>query len=412
MSRPLRWFAPVVIAVLLSSCGGSNGHSSGVVSGGSPPTAPAGPDAGTQPVQSSNPCDGLVPSPPGRPVTVKSSLALSAGALGALGDGEGNVLTGSESKFASVGYRIYSSDGRPLADQGFPPEGGGLTIPLASGFAGIARLTFADNFTLLRVLPDGGVTVLPNSGVAVADPRGGLVLFGDGVLTAYDDALNPRWAASVPLPSQQQVFGMAVDVTGNVLLLLGMNAHVFDLGGFWVDAAGNPGMAFLVAPGVVIDEDSFSLAPDVRGGLFLWHRACRGTAPCTSEWQGRYPALATTLEAAPGWLSSRPLVALRPLEGKTAYALTGIPVPECAFEVVTADGVSCGFADFSAALATSALMPANLLANAGAGFPCRAALNIGRDGTVLSLRSRDTGLPCTSDSQCPVLYDWFPGYFR
>ena len=397
MSRHLRWFAPVIIAVLLSSCGG---------------TAPAGPDAGVRPVQSSGPCDGLAPSPPGRPVTVRNTLALSAGALGALGDGAGNVLTGSESKFGSVGYRIYSPDGGLLAAQGFPPEGGGLSIPLASGFAGIASLAFGDNPTLLRVLPDGGVTVLPNSGIAVADPRGGLVLFGDGVLTAYDDELNPRWAASLTLPSQQQVHGLTVEVTGNVLVLLGMNARVFDLGGLWVDAAGHPGMAFLIAPGVVIDEDSFSLAPDVRGGLFLRHRACRGSAPCSSEWQGRYPALSTTLEAAPGWLSSRPLAALVPLEGKTAYAVAGLPVPDCAFEVVTADGVSCGFADFSAALATSPIVPANLMANAGSGSPCRAVLNIGRDGTVLSLRSRDTGLPCTSDSECPVSYDWFPGYFR
>jgi hypothetical protein len=348
---------------------------------------------------------------------VKGTLPLSAGALGPLGDGEGNVLTGSASNLGSQGYRINSPDGRPLADQDFPPYRGGLTIPLASGFAGIASLAYGDNPTLLRVLPDGGVTILPNSGVAVADPRGGLVLFGDGVLTAYDDELNPRWAAALPLPSSQVVNGLAVDVTGNVLVLLGMNAKVFDLGGLWVDAAGHPGMAFQITKGVVIDEDSFSLAPDVRGGLFLSHRACRGTAPCISEWQGRYPALSTTLEAAPGWLGSRPLAALSPLQGKAAYALgtlaaEGRPVPECAFEVVTADGVSCGFADFSAALAISNVPPVNPMADAGAGSPCRAVLNIGRDGTVLSLRTRETGLTCTSDSECPVSYDWFPGYFH
>ena len=412
MPRHLRWFSPVILAVLLSSCGGSNGRSGGLISGDSPPATPAGTDGGVQPVQSSGPCDGLAPSPPGPPVTVQSTLALSAAALGALGDGAGNVLTGSESKFGSRGYLIYSPDGRLLAGQGFPPQGGGLSIPLASGFAGIASLGFGEDPALLAVLPDGGVLQLRSGGQAVADPRGGLVLFADGVLTAYDDELNPRWASSLALPSQQGVHGLAVDVTGNVLVLLGMSARVFDLGGLWVDAAGHPGMAFLISAGVVIDEDSFSLAPDVRGGLFLWHRACRGPAPCTSEWRGRYPALSTTLDAAPGWLSSRPLAAVTPLLGKTAYALAGLPVPECAFEVVTADGVSCGVADFSPALATSPVGPTNLMANAGSGPPCRAVLNIGRDGTVLSLRSRDTGLPCASESECPVSYDWFPAYFR
>ena len=390
-------------------CGGSNGHSTGAVSG-----TPPAPDGGA----SSNSCDGLRPVPPGQPFSVKSTLPYYIGTVRPLGDGEGNVLTGTLGRFGSVGYGIYSRDAQLIGMANFPPQAGELIVPLASGFAGVGFLSGGPGTprSLLEVMPDGGVrnVVAVNSGGGVSpDPRGGLVLFANDVLTAYDDALNPRWVSSLPLLENQALHDLAVDVGGNVLILFGTAGRVFDLMGSWVDAAGHPGTPFPVASGVIIDQDSFVLAADARGGFFLWHQACPGAgAPCTSQWQGRYPVLSPTPEAAPAWLSSRPLAALRLIHGNTAYAVTGAPVPACAFEVVTAEGVSCGLADFSAALAGSPAIETPLTANSGTTPGCSAALTTGRDGTVLSLRSRDTGGPCNDTGDCPVSYDWFPGYFR
>jgi hypothetical protein len=78
--------------------------------------------------------------------------------------------------------------------------------------------------------------------------------------------------------------------------------------------------------------------------------------------------------------------------------------------VLTADGMSCGFADFDARLAGFNSPAAQLMANTGANPPCHSALDVGRDGTVLSLTAERT--MCDSQGHCPVSYDWFPAYFR
>jgi hypothetical protein len=352
---------------------------------------------------------------------VKETLPIPIDALNPLGDGEGNVLTGVVSGRGALGYKIYTRNGQLIGEAGLGPPNEGFTISLSSGFAGVGFLSAAPGTlpALVRVMPDGGVqniaALQAQTGVTAADPRGGLVLLADDVLTAYDDEMIPRWALPLPVPGLPGVFlpALGVDVAGNVLILFGATARVYDLQGLWVDAAGNPGTTFLVAPQLVIDENEFRLTPDVRGGLFLWHQFCPDTgAPCTSEWQSRYPALSTSPEQVPDWLSSKPFVTLRLLKGTTAYALAGAPVPACAFEVATADGVSCGVADFSGALASSPPVVAHLTANAGGTPACRAALEIGRDGTVLSVRSRATGVPCSETGDCPVSWDWFPAYFR
>jgi hypothetical protein len=84
-------------------------------------------------------------------------------------------------------------------------------------------------------------------------------------------------------------------------------------------------------------------------------------------------------------------------------------VPGCALEVLTADGTSCGFAEFSASLAGSAQRAALVTANTGSGPPCQRDLNVGRDGTVISV-GRATGNACSPF--CAVLWDWFPAFFR
>jgi hypothetical protein len=351
---------------------------------------------------------------------VKETLPIPIDALNPLGDGEGNVLTGVVTGRGALGYQIYTRNGQLIGGAGFSPPNVGLTISLSSGFAGVGFLSGAPGAlpTLVRVMPDGGVqtiAALQTLGVTAADPRGGLVLLEGDVLTAYDDEMIPRWASRLPVPDLPGFYvpALGVDVAGNVLILFGAYARVYDLQGWWVDAAGHPGTTFPVTPQVVIDENWFLLTPDVRGGLFLWHQFCPDTGPpCTSEWQSRYPALSSAPEQVPDWLSSKPFVTLRLLKENTAYALAGAPVPACAFEVATADGVSCGVADFSGALASSPPVAANLTANTGGTPACRAALEIGRDGTVLSVRSRATGVPCSELGDCPVSYDWFPGYFR
>ena len=218
------------------------------------------------------------------------------------------------------------------------------------------------------------------------------------------------------MPLQLPGVGLAqlgVDVGGNILILFGANARVYDLMGLWVGPDGSPGTAFPVAKQLEIEENFFSLAPDLRGGLFLWHQVCPlSGVPCTSQWERRYAALSTSSEPVPGWLSARATAGIHLIHRQSGYALTGALVPACAFEVLTADGVSCGFADFGAQLASLTTPEAELVENSGAAPPCRSALDVGRDGTVLSLSARFTGLPCINNDDCPVSYDWFPAYFR
>ena len=116
-------------------------------------------------------------------------------------------------------------------------------------------------------------------------------------------------------------------------------------------------------------------------------------------WGARYPPLSTVAEPLPAWLSPRPEAVLHLIKERTAYAVGGAPLPACAFEVLAADGTSCGLADFSAALAGS-----------GSGPPCKRVLDVGRDGTVISVGPAP-GNGC-SPPGCPVLFDWFPAYFR
>ena len=409
---------PVIGVLLLVGCGNSKRDSTDTVSGTSP-TPALSPDAGP----SSNPCDGLRPSPPEQPVTFQETLSISFAALGPLADGQGNVLTGTAGGFGQLGYSIYAPDGGFLGGAAFPPQQlSGLTVPLASGFAGVVLLLGGP--ALVRMTPDGGVqaiAALNDFGVTAADPRGGLVLLTPNALTAYDDEMRPRFTLPLQLAGALNA-QLGVDVAGNILMLFGANAAVYDLIGLWVDAAGNPGMPFPVVQQVTIDENTFSVAPDVRGGLYLWHEVCHlgpgGGPPCTSQWERRYAPLSTSPEPAPDWLASRggaktfPLVGptpkLRLIHDQSGYALTGAPEPACAIEVLTADGTSCGFADFAARLASVTTPAAQWVANSGANPPCRSALDVGRDGTVLSL----SDAPCINDSDCPVSYDWFPAYFR
>jgi hypothetical protein len=403
----------LVIFVLLLGCGNSKGDSStGAVSGPSS-TPTASPDAG----QLSNPCDGLRPGPPGQPVTFKETLFLSSGPLIPLADGEGNVLIGTAGGFGQLGYRIHAPDGGFLGRADFPPQQpSGLTVSLASGFAGVVlRL---GELALARVTPDGGIAniaAVNGVGVTAADPRGGLVLLTPDALTAYDDEMRQRFTLPLQLPGVS-LATLGVDVSGNVFILFGANARVYDLQGLWVDGLGNAGAPFLVAQQIIVDENEFSLVPDVRGGLLLWHQNCPGSlgsgVPCTSQWERRYAALSTSPEPVPDWLSSRPTPNLTLIHGQTGYGLTGAPVPACAVEVLTADGTSCGFADFDARLASFTSPAAQWMANTGTNPPCHSGLSIGRDGTVLSLTAERTNPPCDNQGECPVSYDWFPAYFR
>jgi hypothetical protein len=336
------------------------------------------------------------------------------------------VLTGTEGEFGQLGYSVYAPDGGFLGRADFPPQQpSGLTVQLASGFAGVVLLLTGP--ALVRMTPDGGVdniAALDDFGVTAADPRGGLVLLTANALTAYDDEMRPRFTLPLQLPGALRG-QLGVDVAGNILVLFGANALVYDLSGLWVDAAGNPGMAFPVEQQVRIDEDDFSLAPDIRGGLFLWHQVClvspSSGVQCTSQWERRYAPLSTSPEPAPAWLASRggaktfsvgPTPKLKHIHGQSGYALTGAPGPACAVEVLTADGMSCGFADFDARLASFTSPAAQRIAKTGANPPCRSVLDVGRDGTVLSLSTESTGLSCINNDDCPVSYDWFPAYFR
>lgn len=409
----------LVIFVVLFGCGTSKRDSIGAVSG--PSSTPiASPDAGG----SSNPCDGLRPGPPEQPVTFKETLFLSSAAFFHLADAEGNVLLGTAGGFGQLGYSIRAPDGGLLGTADFAPEQqNGLTVPLASGFAGVLQRSGPD---LVRVTPDGGVqdmARLNDFGVTAADPRGGLVLLTADALTAYDDDMRQRFTLPLQLPGALQA-ELGVDVAGNILILFGANARVYDLKGLWVDAAGNPGTSFSIAQQVVVDENTFSLAPDVHGGLFLWHQVCLISASdqCTSQWERRYAPLSTSPEPAPDWLAARggvktfplagPTPEIRLIHGQSGYALFGAPEPDCAVEVLTADGMSCGFADFAAQLASFTSPVADLTANSGASPPCHSTLDIGRDGTVLALDAQRTTPPCDNQGACPVSYDWFPAYFR
>lgn len=412
--------------LLLFGCGGSKRDSISAVSGASPipaasPMPAATPDAGG----SSNPCDGLRPGPPDQPVTFKETLAISQGAMSPLGDGQGNVLIGTAGGFGQLGYSIHAPDGGVLGSADFPPsQTASLTVPLASGFAGIIRLPFMNGPSLIRMTPDGGIqnaAAANEQGHTAADPRGGLVLLTADALTSYDDDLSPRFTVPLQLTSVG-LAQLGVDVTGNILVLFAanVNAGMYDQMGFWVDRDGHQGTAFPVEEQLVIDENIFALAPDVRGGLFLWHSICdfAGTDMCTSQWERRFPPLSTSPEPAPEWLASRggattfPLVGPTPklelIHGQSGYALTGVPQPACGFEVVTADGVSCGVIDFSSRLSNLTSSGALLIAKTGGHPACHSSLDVGRDGTVLSTST----VPCIDNDNCPVSYDWFPGYFR
>jgi hypothetical protein len=221
--------------------------------------------------------------------------------------------------------------------------------------------------------------------------------------------MRPRFTLPLQLPTAALAVG--VDVAGDTLILFGAKGHsqVDDVAGLWVDANGNPKTVFTVAPQVMIGEHVFSLAPDLDGGLFLWHEVCPFSgAPCTFQWERRYAALSTSAEPAPSWLSSRPTLTLRLIHGQSGYAMTGAPVAACAFEVLTADGMSCGFADFGPRLPSLSSPGAHLIAKTGGHPPCHSTLDVGRDGTVLSI----SRIPCSDSEHCPISYDWFPLYFQ
>jgi hypothetical protein len=105
------------------------------------------------------------------------------------------------------------------------------------------------------------------------------------------------------------------------------------------------------------------------------------------QWKYRVQPGASTLEAAPCWLTSRPVTDLVPIRGGSAYAVIHRGSEECdrAVEVLTPEGRTCG-----------------LIALDGTDGPCDMA--VGRDGTVS--KSPEAVVAGTGEPRACVLEFW------
>jgi hypothetical protein len=338
---------------------------------------------------------------------LRPSTPTSVTPLPAVVDRQGSLLLATTAGADELTYEIRGGGGMP---NGFGTSSGSADIGLEGGFAGVRNdFTAAPGptFDVQRISYWGFVVATqPSPGVALGapDPRGGLVVLGlqGPTLTAYDDAIVPRWNATVPIPAgfPLNLIWLGVDRTGNTLVLLPWFGVPGPLKGVWITAAGQPGPLFDASPR---SHGSYVLAPAVEGGFLIRADDCDGSG-CTRTWTGRIAALSSRVEPVPAWLAARTGTELRLVHGGAGYGVFGEQLPSCSVEVVAPDGTSCGSADFSA-------LPSEI---AGVGQvwepgPCEASLDIASEGTVTLLRKQRCD-PQTGD--CTVLWNWFFRYFR
>jgi hypothetical protein len=383
-------------------------------------------------------CDRLLPGPPGTPVSVPGAWPWPKDQIWAdaqpLVDRQGNVLQRIVKQELTT-LNVWSSGGVLLASTTVSSEQSPV-LPLASGWVAVDQHDGPPplpTFDLLLLGPDAGTRATPSTpgnAIITQDPRGGVVALSlpGGELTAYDDLLQPRWSANVPLVRValiQEHTTVGVDVSGHVLILFWTTDHPGPLSGVWVSADGEVGPSFVAGQA---DPNQFlSLEPDANGGLFLRTMQCSGH--CVNGWSGRFAALGTVQEQPPTWRVDLVGLDTRLIHGGTGYAviggeptcLSGCPVPPfslCQIGVFAADGTNCGVIDFGNALRGAPPPPfgqSALVANAGSGPPeCVAFLDVGLDGTVTAIVSAQlVHVPCDPETGlCADVVDWFPAYFR
>lgn len=369
----------------------------------------------------SDECDGLLPPPPGAPVTAELSMpsARDKQCLAGLTDGSGAVLLGTNVHYDGsgvpydTGYSIFDPTGAHRGDAS------GMTmsaLPEPSGFIGREIIGMGNGYVMRGFAADGTVTAeLPrrsDTEIAAQDPTGGVmvvVMSGRISLEAYDAALNLRWRTVLPTDARF-AYAVGVDLTGHTLALLGGNARSGSttVAGMWIDAAGNPGEEFDAYDGgepfdameVSAGGPGTSLTPRAGTGLFLARRAYMAGRMETT-WLRQFDTSARTGSPPPEWLTARRDALLQVVRRGKGYALVDAPQPttDCVqrIEILAPSGKSCGSLSFR--VATGACETSGL--------------SVGLEGTVIQQR------PLEFEKREPMVYGpttctwrWWPALLR
>jgi hypothetical protein len=393
-----------------SGTGGGAGSGGGSADAGSGST-----DGGT----AASDCDGLMPPAPGAPSQFKLvNQDLNEGkCFPGETDGTGHIAVAWQNDFQPHDSDYTFIDPATSAQVGSFRGTRLLLIGQASGFMG-GECQGADCFQDYVVLGptgnrlNGSPVSGTSNGVQANDPTGGMIharLSNQNfsqptmvLLDAIDASGNVRWTRALPETFSGEVEAgdvfVGVDRQGNVLALWMSSLGRFGRAawaGVWFDHAGNAGPEFQALPGGVLPEAFYER---VGSGLFLAGFAASGAS---RGWLGQFDPMATSVSAAPSWLTARPDVTLHMVHGGAGYAL--LPVPstsgacEQSIEVISPSGQSCGTASFTV----------------GGGSCTTSSIAVGYDGTVVQQLPREREAACTAAGhQCDCTYRYWPGFFR
>jgi hypothetical protein len=316
----------------------------------------------------------------------------------ATADGSGNVIV-----LADHDYQHHETLATVLT-----PEGAQLNTYRGHRFRPVGQLSGFVGVNLISYAPYW-VTALSHTGTVIQetppkltsyseqaeDPTGGIVLFVDDTLIAYDATGNVRWSTAVPIRGYLRALG--VDRRGQTLILADGDARFGPgtLEGFWVDHSGQAGAPFLAAQKPA-NKFWFELYPQVGSGLFLLVRDF-ASGKAVADWIAAFASLQPSSSPPPAWLASRPNTTLHMTHGGKGYAMLPLSRESAegcssAIEVIAPSGESCTTVRFSG---TSTACPGS-------------ETWVGYDGTVI----QSVPGSCDEVGHCSCNWKWWPGFFR
>jgi hypothetical protein len=348
-------------------------------------------------------CATLVPATPASPMVWTSGFLTSEYGSAGTSDGSGNLLFIVHGTFTSQGLICVAPDG---SSQATATSFNWDRVPLASGFVGVQTSPVSAVFRLLRLDPDGtmSVTEWQNGSALQAKAPRGLMVYNQATqeLQAWDEKAHLRWDILLDrvLPNARALaVSLGVDSAGNTLLLYDSDEEFGprSLGGVWVDPSGRPGVTFQAA-GNVNTSDDFKLYPQVGKGFFLEEVGCSHGCPA---WLAAYDPHVQGPSSPPPWLVARPATRVNLIRQGTGYGLThkatnAFHQAECSIEVLSADGTLCEMMHFDP------------------GSRGCSTIEIGQDGTLIAQPMLWIDDDCRSetDGACRWTWHWWPALFH
>ena len=176
-----------------------------------------------------------------------------------------------------------------------------------------------------------------------------------------------RWAQ--PLAAAGPVFGAGVDILGRAIVITGSGG---DITAQWFDVSGSPLTGeFMLVKGFAAGSSTWFETSALIGGGVEVRRMDSDTSGLHAHALVLVQSGTASVQPAPQWMIDRADTRLQMTRGGKVYAVLpyGKRGANCSerLEIVTADGASCGAADYPIA----------------AGSCDTLGLNLGEDGTVM-----------------------------